>query len=176
MSLSEVIASIVQPLFDLLPQIHERPASNEWLVVDRWFGGVSITKRPVLHIPAFTHCEVYPKAEMPIDTGLQTLTTADRKTVSVNATVILRIEDPTHLRGFTSHSDWEVWAAMRVRGCVQEVVTGHNWEHVLERGESFIEELVYSELHAFGIETERLVLEDITEAIPIRLLQPLGGE
>tara|TARA_Y100000361_G_C11065164_1_gene292601 strand:- start:12 stop:539 length:528 start_codon:yes stop_codon:yes gene_type:complete len=175
MSLSELISGALQPVLDLLPQVHARPASNEWGVADSWLGGVKTFSGPYLHIPATTHCELYPKCEVPVDTGLQTLTTADRKTVAVNATAIIRITDPVYLRSSVAEDSWEEWLAMRVRGCVQEVVTGHNWSYTLDKGESFIEELAYSELHSFGIELERLVLEDITECIPLRLLNPYGA-
>ena len=175
MSLSELISGALQPVLDLLPQVHARPASNEWGVADSWLGGVRTFSGPYLHIPATTHVEIYPKAEVPVDTGLQTLTTADRKTVAVNATAIVRITDPVYLRASVGVEEWETWVAMRIRGCVQEVVTGHNWAYTLDKGECFIEELAYSELYAFGVEVERLVLEDVTECIPLRLLNPYGG-
>ena len=174
MSLSELVSGILQPVFDLMPQVHARPTTTEWGIADSWLGGVRVFTGPYLHVPATTHCEIYPKVEVPIDTGLQTLTTADGKTVSVNATAIVKIVDPIHLRASVSHAEWEVWLSMRVRGCVQEVVTGHNWQYILDKGEGFIEELVYSELYAFGVEVERVVLEDLAEALTIRLLQPMG--
>ena len=175
MSLSELISSAVQPILDLMPQVHARPASNQWAVADSWLKGVSIFTGPYVHIPATTHIEIYPKCEIPIDTGLQTLTTADGKTVAINATAIVKIVDPIHMRGSVSEESWEEWLAMRVRGCVQEVVTGHNWAYVLDKGESFIEELAYGELYTFGIELERLVLEDICETFSLRLMNPYGA-
>ena len=174
MSLSELISGVLQPVFDLMPQINARPATTEWGVADSWLGGVRTFTSPYLHIPATTHVEIWPKAEVTIDSGLQTLMTADGKIVSVNATAIVRVTDPIHLRQFVSHEEWEVWVSMRVRGCVQEVLTGHNLSYILDKGEGFIEELVYGELYAFGIDTERVVLEDLAEVLTIRLLQPMA--
>jgi len=34
MSLSEIVASVLEPLFDLLPRINPRPAANERGVVE----------------------------------------------------------------------------------------------------------------------------------------------
>ena len=175
MSLSELISGALQPVLDLLPQVHARPASNEWGVADSWLGGVRTFSGPFLHIPATTHVEIYPKAEGPVDTGLQTLTTADGKTVAVNATAIIRITDPVYLRASVGVEEWETWVAMRIRGCVQEMITGHNWSYSLDRGEDLIEEMAYAELHAFGIEVERVVLEDICETYALRLLNPYGA-
>ena len=175
MGISELISGFLQPVFDLLPRMSARPADNEWGIVDSWFSGVRQFSGPVLHVPVVTHVEYIPKCEIPIDTGLQTLTTADRKTVAVNATAIVRVVDPVFLRANVEVDRWEEWAAMRVRGCVQEVVTGHNWSYVLDKGENFIEELAYGELYAFGIELERLVLEDICETFSLRLMNPYGA-
>ena len=175
MSLSELISGALQPVLDLLPQVHARPASNEWGVADSWLGGVRTFSGPYLHIPATTHVEIYPKYEVPVDSGLQTLTTADSKTVAINATAIIRITDPVYLRSAVGVEEWETWTAMRIRGCVQEMITGHNWSYSLDKGEDLIEEMAYSELHAFGIDVERVVLEDITECIPLRLLNPYGA-
>ncbi len=175
MSLSELISSVAQPVLDLLPQVHARPASNEWGVADSWLGGIRTFRGPYLHIPATTHVEIYPKAEVPVDTGLQTLTTADSKTVAVNATAIVKITDPVYLRSTVGVEEWETWIAMRIRGCVQETITGHNWSYSLDKGEDLIEEMAYSELHAFGIEVERVVLEDICETYALRLLNPYGA-
>ena len=60
--------------------------------------GIKHFTKPILHMPVTTHVEYWPKCEVPIDTGLQTLTTVDNKTVSVNATLIIKIKDPITLR------------------------------------------------------------------------------
>ena len=174
MGLSEVVASLLQPLFDLIPQIHHRPASNEWGVVDSWMREPRLFEGPCLHIPALSHVEVYPKTEYTIDTGLQSLTTANGKTVAVNATAIVKIVDPLLLRSVTNVDGWAEWAAMNIRSCVQDTVSGHGWDYTLRRGAEFIEEDSYHPLACAGIELLQLVLEDATESIPIRLLSPYG--
>ena len=57
MSLSELISSVAQPLLDLLPQVHARPASNEWGVKDSLWGKPRTFRGPLLHIPAITHVD-----------------------------------------------------------------------------------------------------------------------
>ena len=175
MSLSEVVASIIEPLFNLMPQIHHRPASNEWGVVDSWLREPRLFSGPLLHIPAITHVEIYNNTEFTIDTGLQSLTTANGKTVAVNATAIVKVVDPLLLRTVTSYHGWAEWAAMNIRSCVQDTVTGHGWEYTLRRGAEFVEEDAYHPLSSAGIELIQLVLEDATESIPIRLLSPYGA-
>ena len=175
MSLSEVIAGVVQPLFDLMPQIHHRPASNEWGVVDSWLRTPRLFSGPMLHVPAVTHIEIYPRTENTIDTGLQSLTTADGKTVAVNATAIVRVVDPLQLREVSNVDGWPEWVAMNIRSCVQDIVSGHGWEYTLRRGAEFVEADAYHPLGCAGIELLQLVLEDATESIPVRLLSPYGA-
>jgi regulator of protease activity HflC (stomatin/prohibitin superfamily) len=175
MSLSELMTSVLQPIFDLLPRISQRPASNEWGVRDSWLSGVKHFNGPLLHVPVTTHAEYWPKCEVPIDTGLQTLTTADNKTVSVNATLIIKIEDPVVLRSICEWEGYEEWIAMKVRGIVQDVICGHNWRDSIERASDFIELDAADQLMYAGIEVLQLVLEDATEVIPLRILNPYGS-
>ncbi len=174
MSLSELFSGVLQPLFDLLPQIHARPASNEWGVADPWIGEPRMFTGPYIHIPASTHIEIYTKTEFTIDTGLQSLTTADGKTVSVNATAIIRVVDPLLLRTVSNYHGWAEWCAMHIRACVQDVITGHKWTQSVNQAAEFIEEDSYHPLASAGVELIQLVLEDATECIPIRLLSPYG--
>jgi len=170
MSLSELISSVAQPLLDLLPQVHARPASNEIGVVDSLWCHPKTFRGPLLHIPALTHVEVYPSCEIPIDTGLQSLTSVDGKTVAVNATTILKVRDPLLLRSVAG-SEWEEWAAMKIRGIVCEVITGHKWSQSLSQAAEFIEYDAYEELLPCGLAVQVVVLEDCTESIPLRLFQ-----
>ncbi len=170
MSLSELISSVAQPLLDLLPQVHARPASNEWGVVDSIWGQPRTFRGPLLHIPALTHVEVYPSCEIPIDTGLQSLTSVDGKTVAVNATTILSVRDPILLRSIAGE-DWQEYAAMRVRGIVCEIITGHKWSQSIHQASEFIAFDAADELQYFGIEVHQVLLEDCTETIPLRIFQ-----
>ena len=170
MSLSELISSVAQPLLDLLPQVHARPASNEWGVKDSLWGKPRTFRGPLLHVPAITHVEIYPSHEVPIDTGLQTLTSFCGKTVAVNATTILRVFDPILLRSVAG-IEWQEYASMRIRGIVCEVVTGHKWSQSLNQAAEFIEFDSAADLHEVGIEVQQVVLEDCSETFPVRLFQ-----
>lgn len=172
MVLSELLASTLQPIFDLLPRVSARPASNEWGVCDTWLQGVKHFTKPILYMPVTAHIEYWPKCEVPIDTGLQTLTTVDSKTVSVNATLIIKIEDPITLRSVADFEGHQEWIAMKVRSIVQDVISGHKWRYSLDRASEFIEKEADEQLLFAGIEVIQLVLEDSTEVIPIRILNP----
>jgi len=170
MSLSEVVASIVEPLFSLLPQVHTRPASNEYAVIDSLWSDPKQFRGPMLYIPALSHIEVYPAHEVPIDTGLQTLTSFDGKTVAVNATTILRVYNPILLRSIAG-SDWEEYCSMRIRGIVCDIITGHKWSQSLNQAAEFIEFDSAADLSEIGVEVQQVMLEDCCESIPVRIFQ-----
>ena len=170
MSLSELISSVAQPLLDLLPQIHARPASNEIAVIDSLWSDPKTFRGPRLHIPALSHIEVYSASEIPIDTGLQSLTSVDGKTVAVNATTILKVRDPLLLRQIAG-IEWEEWASIKIRGIVCDIVTCHKWTQSLSQAAEFIEAESYEELWPCGLNVQVVVLEDATETIPLRLFQ-----
>ena len=174
MSLSELISGVLQPVLDLVPRFATRPLANELGVVDRWFSGVSLFKSPLMYVPVLTGVEYWPKCEVPVDTGLQTLTTACGKTVGVNATTIVKVIDPVLLRTYASFDDWETWASMRIRGIVQEVVTAHNWDQSVQSAAVFVEEDAYHQLLSCGIDVLAVVLEDACQVIPLRLLGNTG--
>ena len=71
MSLSELISGVLQPVFDLMPQVHARPASNEVAVIDSLWSDPKAFRGPRLYIPALSHIEVYPTCEIPIAKGRQ---------------------------------------------------------------------------------------------------------
>ena len=170
MSLSELISSVAQPLLDLLPQVHARPASNEIAIIDSLWSYPKTFRGPRLHIPALSHIEVYPASEVPIDTGLQSLTSVDGKTVAVNATTILKVRSPLLLREIAG-PEWEEWASMKIRGIVCDVVTCHKWNQSLSQAAEFIEAESYEELWPVGLDVQVVVLEDATECLPVRLFQ-----
>ena len=170
MSLSEVIASILEPLFSLLPQVHARPASNEVAVIDSLWSDPKAFRGPRLYIPALTHIEVYPAHEVTVDTGLQTLTSFDGKTVAVNATTILTVIDAVKLREVAGE-EWAEYCSMRIRGIVCDIVTSHKWSQSLRQAAEFIEFDAAADLHEVGIVVHQVVLEDCSETIPVRLFQ-----
>jgi hypothetical protein len=170
--LSELISSIVQPLFDLLPRITARPATNEYAVVDSWFFGVKEFTAPRIFLPVMTHIEYYPKAEHPIDTGLQSLTTSCGKSVCVNATAIVKVVDPILLRERVASDSWEHWVSMIIRKHVRAcAISSDGWAEFVESGDQSVEWEVQEELLYAGVELSQIVLEDSTEAFPVRILQ-----
>ena len=114
MGLFELLAEFLKPLLDLFPRVAHRPAINEFLVIDRWFGVTSVASNPVVYSPAFTHVEYYPKRFVPIDCSAQKLTTSDNKAVIVNATMVVQIVDPVRVRESVGE-DWEEYLSMMVR-------------------------------------------------------------
>ncbi len=170
MSLSEVLSGVLQPLFDLVPQIHPRPASTEFGVVDDLWGKPRQFRGPRAYVPALTHIQVFPAVEIPIDTGLQTLTSFDGKSVAINATTILTITDPVALRT-AGGDEWEELVSMKIRGLVCETITSHKWSQSLRQAADFIEADCYDDLWHVGIDVKRVVLEDMSETIPLRIFQ-----
>ena len=170
MSLSEVLSSVLQPLFDLIPQISPRPASTEFGVVDDLWGKPRQFRGPRPYVPALTHIQMFPSVEIPIDTGLQTLTSFDGKTVAVNATTILSITDPVALRE-AGGDEWAELVSMKIRGIVFDIVSGHKWSQSLRQASGFIEADCYDDLWHIGIDVKRVVLEDMSETLSLRLFQ-----
>ena len=170
MSLSELISGVLQPLFDLMPQVHARPASNEYAVIDSLWSDPKEFRGPRLYIPALSHIEVYPAHEVTIDTGLQTLTSFDGKTVAVNATTILKVYNPILLRSVAG-TEWEEYCSMRIRGIVCDIITSHKWRQSLNQAAEFIEFDSAADLTEVGVEVQQVLLEDCSETIPVRLFQ-----
>jgi hypothetical protein len=171
MNLLDLLSSFLEPFLDLCPRIARRPQSNEWMVVDRWFGGVVIRSTPVFHIPAITHVEYLPAYEIPIDCGLQRVTSADSKNIAVNATALVTISDPVLCRDRAGES-YEETISLIIRSVVCDIVAGHNWGHIQDMmtdhyGYDEIENL----LSRFGVDLVTFRIEDLQEVFPISLLQ-----
>ena len=60
---------------------------------------------------------------------------------------------------------------MKIRGLVCEIITGHKWSQSLRQAAEFIEADCYDDLWHIGIDVKRVVLEDMSETLPIRLFQ-----
>jgi regulator of protease activity HflC (stomatin/prohibitin superfamily) len=171
MNLLDLLSAFLEPLLDLFPRIARRPASNEWMVVDRWFKGVSIRTSPVLHIPFVTHVEYLPKHEIPIDCGLQRVTSADQYSIAVNATALVQIIDPVVCRDKAAE-DYEETVSLIIRSVVCDIVSGHNWMHVqdmMNDGHGFDE--ISESIERFGIELISFRIEDLQEVFPLSMLQ-----
>jgi len=168
-ALSELLASALEPIFDLMPRVSPRPQGNEHLVVDGPIMGIRLSRMPVLHVPALTHTSYLPATQVPVDLGLQSLMTADGKQVTVNGTAIISICDPCRLYRVAGE-DWIELAAQLVRGDLQGVVSGHNLSDSVERGRDLIYCDAGSSLFEIGIELIDIVLEDFTTSLPLRIL------
>ena len=171
MSLFDLISGLLEPFFDLVPRIAHRPQSNEWMILDRWFRPIVESKIPRIFIPAITHVEYIPKNEIPIDCGLQRVTTADDEPVAVNATAIIKIVNPILCRDKAAEGYEEV-TSLLIRGVVCDLIGGHNWSHLgelIEDGSYFDE--VYHELEYYGIELVSLQVEDLQVVIPLSILR-----
>lgn len=171
MNLLDLLSAFLEPLFDLIPRIARRPASNEWMVVDRWFRGVVIKTAPVLHLPFITHVEYLPKHEIPIDCGLQRVTSADGKNIAVNATALIEIADAVVCRD-KAGEEYEETVALIIRSVVCDLIAGHNWSHLQDMiGDHAGYEEIEDNLRRFGIELISFKVEDLQEVFPLSLLQ-----
>ncbi len=170
MSLFELFSSFLQPLFDLVPRLARRPQSNEWLVVDSWLKGPRTSVLPILHCPAITPVQYFPRCEVPIDCGLQRMTTADGSPVAVNATCRIMVVDPLLARDKVDE-DWEEAGAMIVRSVVCDLVTNHNLSHLFELlSDNAGWDDANDELQYLGCELSFLCVEDFQQIIPVSVL------
>ena len=170
MSLFELLSGFLQPLFDLVPRLSRRPQSNEWLVIDSWLKGPRTSVLPVLHCPSLTPVQYFPKCEVPIDCGLQRMTTADGSPVGVNATCRVVVIDPLVVREKVGE-DWEEAAAMIVRSVVCDLVSSHNLSHLFElMADGAGWEEVNDDLQYIGCELGALCIEDFQQIIPLSIL------
>jgi hypothetical protein len=169
MSLFELLSNFLEPFLELFPRVARRPAANEWMVIDSpW--GVRIGSLPILYIPTLSHVEYYPKHALPIDCGLQRVTTADGKKVAINATALIEIVDPVVLR-LAVGGEHEEASAMSIRHAVCETAMGHNLSHLIamwQEGEGFDDVSEY--LYSIGIELSVVKVEDLQSVIPLSLL------
>lgn len=171
MSLSEVISGVLEPVFDLMPRIHPKPASNRSLVVDTaWSKPKEVKDRPVLYVPAISVVEEWDAVDVPLDLGSQSLRTADGVPVVVNASVVIEYENPLLTRQYCTHEDVETYVGVLSRQAVQATITGHNLNHLLDCGEDIATNLAYVSLTEAGIVLHRLVFEEFTTAETLRLI------
>lgn len=171
MSLFDLLANLVEPFFDLIPRLAHRPASNESLLVDPWWGQVRLSSQPWVYIPALTHVEYFPTYELPLDCGVQRLTSADGKSVAVNATASYLILNPITCRD--SFGDgYDQLVALCIRGYVCEYVSGHNFDYLTEILDSNkIWNEISLELADAGIKLVDFRVEDLQEVFPLSVLQ-----
>ena len=158
-----------------MPRIEQRPASTHHGVGDSWGFGVKTFTRPLLIVPAMTHIEHYPKGEHTLDTGLQTLTTVDKVTVSVNVSIILIVEDPILLRNQVPYDEWETVVSVWVRSLVTDNFTGHHFDFAMDKAIGFINEQAFELLRHYGINVLEVVIEDVARTPAFRLFGNTEG-
>ena len=166
MSLLELIGSFLEPFLDLVPRIAYRPASNQYMVVDRWYGGVKVSTVPVLHCPMLTHVEYFPRWEEAIDCGVQKLTTSCGKPVIVNATARVLIIDPIQLRA-KAGTEWSETVAMQMRARVCEFARSK--DEVSSECDSCLSGQIAEDLIYFGIELAQFQIEDAQEVMALSI-------
>lgn len=170
MGLSDLISGVLRPLFDLIPRVYMRPASNEFMVVDGPISGPRLATWPQIIIPVIHHCEYYSAASFAIDCGLQSCTTADGKRVAVNGTMILTIEDPIALRESASQDDYEAVLSAKARAAIIREVEGLSLAYFREKGSQHLQKDLEADLlYWHGIRLERFVVEDLAECRNLRL-------
>ena len=170
MAISELLASLLQPVFDCLPRISARPKSNETLVVDGPISGPRTTSRPQVYFPILTHVEYWPAAAVPLECELQSLTSADGVTVAINASVVLTVTYPLMLREQTDHESWEAFTSLKIRQSIYEAVSGHNFDDFRSRAKDLIWFEAEEALAECGVELIDLAIEDITKTRCLRLM------
>ena len=123
--------------------------------------------RPRLHCPSLTHVEYLPSCEIPIDCGIQRITTADGLSVVVNATCRILIEDPIVCRDKVS-DEWEEASAMIVRSHLCDIISGHNFGYLPDLNIEHVGmEDIQQDLVEMGIALTVLKVEDLQQVIAV---------
>ena len=99
MNLLDILGEFLRIFVDLIPRIHPRPASNQTAIIDAWWYGVQVCKRPVFYVPIMDVAETWDTPnEIVCNPDIQAVSTKDGKTLSVNAAIFFRIDDVIALR------------------------------------------------------------------------------
>ena len=166
-----LISEFLQPWADLIPRFSHRPSSVEWCVWDSPIWGARVTRWPVLHCPAITHLEYYPSTPFPIDLDVQTLKTADGHELTINASIMVTIDDPLLMRGTIGFDEYVNNISMEARAVIHEFVSGHNLKHglsIIDRLEDHLADSLLL-LTSEGVILERLCIEDAASTTAFRL-------
>lgn len=166
-----LLSDFLQPWADLVPRLSHRPSTVEWCVVDSAMFGPYVTRKPVLHCPALTPVEYYPSTPFPIDLEVQTLRTADGHELTINASIMVTINDPLAMREAIGFDEYVNNISMEARAVIQEFVSDHNLEHglsIIDRLEETLADSLYF-LANEGINLNRLCIEDAASTSAFRL-------
>ena len=167
----ELLSGFLQPFADLLPRFSRRPTSVEWCVVDTLTVGPRVTSWSIFYCPALTPVEYYPATPFPIDLEVQTLRTADGNELTINASIMVVIDDPVTMREAIGFDDYVGNISMEARATIHEFISGHNLQHGLESTSRLEEDLADNLMHLTleGVHLERLCIEDAASTCAIRL-------
>lgn len=166
-----LLSEFLQPWADLVPRLSHRPSSVEWCVWDSVTLGPRVTRWPVLHCPALSHIEYYPSTPFPIDLEVQTLKTADGHELTINASIMVTIDNPLLMRDSVGYDDHVSNISMEARSTIQDFVSGNNLLYGLSRLD-ILEDLVYDALLSRtneGVILDRLCIEDAASTSAFRL-------
>ena len=166
-----LLSEFLQPWADLIPRFSHRPSTVEWCIWDSMVFGPRVTRYPVLHFPALTPIEYYPSTPFPIDLEVQTLRTADGHEITINASIMVVINDPIVMRECIGYEEYVNNISMEARAVIHEFISGHNHSHGLESidlleislGESLVS------LTWDGVSLVRLCIEDAASTTAFRL-------
>lgn len=142
----------------------------EWCVVDTLTVGPRVTRWSVLFCPALTPVEYYPSTPFPIDLEVQTLRTADGHELTINASIMVVIDDPVTMREAIGFDDYVSNISMEARATIQEFISGHNLQYGLESMARLEEDLAdnLTLLTLEGVHLERLCIEDAAGTTALR--------
>lgn len=165
MNLLEILGQFLGIFVELIPRFARRPDSTEWLVVDAFLKGPMICKnRPVLYVPVFDSVEYWPRNEEPVNTEMQSLTTSEGESVTVDTGFSYRITDPLKARRLVAEN-YVTKAVMITRGEVRDLVGRNSFEDL-----SFVstdsEEMIQTKenidrlLNEFGLSLTYFCIED----------------
>ena len=133
--------------------------------------GPRVTRWPILHCPALSHIEYYPSTPFPLDLEVQTLRTADGHELTINASIMVIIDDPISMRDTIGYDDYINNLSMQARAVIHEFISGHNLKHGMESTANLLESLYEATLLLTneGVIVERLCIEDAASTTAFRL-------
>lgn len=165
MNLLEILGQFLGIFVELIPRFARRPDSTEWLIVDAFIKGPMICRsRPVLYVPVFDSVEYWPRNEEPVNTEMQSLTTSEGESVTVDTGFSYRITDPLKTRRLVAEN-YVTKAVMITRGEVRELIGRNSFEDlsfVSEDSEEMIQTKanIDSLLNEFGLSLTYFCIED----------------
>lgn len=165
MNLLEILGQFLGIFVELIPRFARRPDSTEWLIVDAFIKGPMICRsRPVLYVPVFDSVEYWPRNEEPVNTEMQSLTTSEGESVTVDTGFSYRITDPLKTRRLVAEN-YVTKAVMITRGEVRDLVGRNSFEDlsfVSEDSEEMIQTKanIDSLLNEFGLSLTYFCIED----------------